>query len=94
MSKYLYLSYDNKNKIEYFYLVDFDGKQVYSGIYKISNYVDNISKLNQLTSDYYFIKIPINDQKFNLFLNFRISELRTINYKNFLKTYDLYEWAI
>jgi len=94
MSKYLYLSYDNKNKIEFFYLIDFDGKKVFSGIYKISNHVDSISRLKELMSDYYFIKIPINDEKYNLFLDFRISELRIINYKNFLKTYDLYEWAI
>jgi hypothetical protein len=94
MSKYLYLAYDDKNKIEYFYLVDFNKKQVFSGIYKISNHVDSISRLKELMSDYYFIKIPINDEKYNLFLDFRISELRTINYKNFLKTYDLYEWAI
>ena len=94
MSKYLYLAYDNKNKIEFFYLVDFDAKQVFSGIYKISNHVDNISRLKELMDDYYFIKIPINDEKFNLFLDFRISELRTVNYKNFLKTYDLYEWSI
>jgi hypothetical protein len=94
MSKYLYLAYDDKNKIEYFYLIDFNKKQVFSGIYKISNHVDSISRLKELMSDYYFIKIPIDDEKFNLFLDFRISELRKINYKNFLKTYDLYEWAI
>lgn len=90
----LYLSANQNNKIKFFYLIDKKNKLLYSGNNKISNHYDNLNKLQDYISNDNFLIIPIDDEKFKIFSDMRYSHLKEINYKNFLKTYDLHEWII
>lgn len=91
----LYLSPTKDNKIRYFYLVNKKDELIYMGNTKISDYFDSLKKLENYIEDTNdFLIIPINDEKFKIFFDMRYSYLKDMNYKNFLRTYNLYEWLI
>ncbi len=92
---FLYLSPSENNKIKFFYLIDKQKELIYLGNTKISDCNDNLKNLKKyIKDDINFLIIPINKEKFDIFSNMRYYYLKEMNYKNFLKTYDLYEWII
>ena len=92
---FLYLAPSENNKIKFFYLSDKQKELIYFGNVKISDCTDSLRKINDyIRDDINFLIIPLNEEKFNVFSDMGFYHLKEMNYKNFLKTYDLYEWII
>ena len=72
MSDYfLYLSSTEDNKIKHFYLADKKNELFYMGNSKISDYVDNLKKINVFIESDYFLIIPIDYEKIKIFFCLR-----------------------
>jgi hypothetical protein len=81
--------------ISLFNLYDDKNKKLFDGEDKIKDSFIEIKSDSQLYFNLdHLILVPINQYQFNLMLDFSIKKLSKMNYKKFIKDYNLIEWII